>query len=134
MVLPKDADPGQTLRAVEYLEGHVNCRCTLVPRPKSYAELTGDPSIPDTRPPIQTGPEAFAKLPAATQRAILGPGKHALYEAGVPLDAMWQTHSSAEWGRSRVGKPLYALQAEVDAGMHSGGGGLTAEPSAAEPM
>lgn len=98
------------------MDAHVNCRCTMVPRAKSYAEILGDPSLPDNRPKTDTGPEAFAKLDPAIQRSILGPGKFALYQRGVPLEAMWQTSASPSWGVSRVAKPLYQLRDEIENG------------------
>ncbi len=106
---------GRTIPVVEVMETHVNCRCTMVPKAKSYADILGDPSLPDTRPDMGTGPDAFAKLDPALQRQILGPGKYALYQQGVPIEAMWQT-STSEWGTSRVAKPLWMLQQEVKDG------------------
>jgi hypothetical protein len=105
--------PGEVLRATDYLEGHVNCRCTLIPRPKSYADLLGDPSLPDSRVPVKTGPEEFAKLDPAVQRSILGPGKYDLYQRGVPLEAFVDRHQSDVWGASRVAKPLRDVLAEM---------------------
>jgi hypothetical protein len=105
--------PGEVLRATDYLEGHVNCRCTLIPRPKSYADLLGDPTLPDSRVPVKTGPEEFAKLDPAVQRSILGPGKYDLYQRGVPLEAFVDRHQSDVWGASRVAKPLRDVLAEM---------------------
>ena len=33
------------------LATHEGCRCALIARAKSYAEILGDPSLPDNRPP-----------------------------------------------------------------------------------
>lgn len=106
----------RSVAVVDVMETHVNCRCTMVPRAKSYADLLGDPSLPDTRPDMGTGPEAFAKLSPAIQAEILGPGKMALYRRGIPLEAMWRSSTSGEWGTSRVGKSLRQLREEIAAG------------------
>ena len=113
MTLPRDLTAGTALKATEYLEGHVNCRCTLVPRPRSYADILGDPSLPDNRPPIESGASLFAKLPPSQQLRILGPGKYELYRQGVPLEAFAQRVSSAEWGAARVSKSLADLKREL---------------------
>lgn len=98
-----------------------NCRCTLIPRPKSYGDILGDPSLPDERPPISTGAEEFAKLSPGQQASILGPGKFALFQMGVPLEAFVNRVESSAWGASRVAKPLFQLAEELKAGGWSGG-------------
>jgi len=108
------------IAVTEVMESHVNCRCTMVPRAKSYAELTGDPTLADNRVVQEDGPAAFAKLSPAVQRQILGPGKFGLYQQGVPLDAMWERVYSGQWGTSRVAKPLYRIQAEIASGKWAG--------------
>lgn len=54
---------------------HPACRCTLIP-------VTND------RLSVKSGPDVFDSLPASEQRFILGPGKFALYQDGVPLKDM----------------------------------------------
>lgn len=113
--------PGDAVKATDYLEGHVNCRCTLIPRPKSYGDILGDPSLPDERPAVTTGAEEFAKLSPGQQASILGPGKFALFQMGVPLEAFVNRVESSAWGASRVAKPLFQLAEELKAGGWSGG-------------
>ena len=98
---------------------HPNCRCVLMPRAKSYGEIIGDPSLPDTRPPIVRGEDAFAKLSADRQRAALGPGRYALYQKGMPLSQMLRARPDPVWGLTRgmapmrLLKPARALHPEV---------------------
>lgn len=68
-----------------------NCRCVAAPL------VTG--SSLDYGP---TGEEAFAALPADTQRQILGPGRHDRYRRGeITLPDMVQRPYSARWGTMR---------------------------------
>lgn len=79
---------------------HPNCRCVLLPKTKSWKGLGYD--VEDRRPRIETGPELFARLPAADQAAVLGPGAYKAYRAGdVALnDFVGITHSTV-WGTGR---------------------------------
>lgn len=105
-----------SLSAVEVMETHVNCRCTMVPRAKSYAEILGDDTTPDNRTQWGTGQEAFDKMPEAHKLEILGPGKYALYRQGVPLDAMWKQSYSPEWGSSRVSRSIADIKDRMEGG------------------
>lgn len=69
---------GQVFNVEEKLNGHPNCRCTMVPKTASWEEL-GFTNIPDTNPVIEEGSEWFNKQPESVQKAILGPGKLNLY-------------------------------------------------------
>lgn len=66
----------------ETLNSHACCRCCMVPRTKSW-EALGFPGVPDSRPEIADGATLFERLPVADQRAILGPGKLALWQSGA---------------------------------------------------
>lgn len=90
----------------ETLNGHVNCRCTMLPRRKSLAEL-GYPGIPDSRLELETGPEWFARQPVEMQARILGAKGQAAYAAGdVTLEDFVGVHHSAEWGSQRYERSL----------------------------
>lgn len=98
----------------ETLDGHQRCRCVPVPRTKSWAELTGDDSIPDTRPVIETGEEKFARLPGTVQAEILGDRLHELYTAGtVTLADCVQTSHDARWGSMRSAATVEQAQANA---------------------
>lgn len=98
--------PGLT---VAPMETHPNCRCVLSPRPKSYAEILNDPTIPDRRLPMVPGSSLFSNLPFDRQRAILGPGRHDLYLQGVPLTEMLGRVGNRTWGDMIRMKPLREL-------------------------
>jgi SPP1 gp7 family putative phage head morphogenesis protein len=100
-----------TKRVAEVFATHVSCRCVLLPRSKSYAEITGDASLPDNRPQITPGPTLFARQTPERQAAILGPGKFALYKAGqLELGDLVELVDDSRWGPTRREIPLYRLQ------------------------
>lgn len=83
----------------EILTGHINDRCTPIPKTLSWEEL-GFTGIKDTqyKPPL--GSDVFKGLSEAEQRRILGPGKYDLYKDGAPLEDFVGTHKSEKWGES----------------------------------
>ncbi len=85
----------------EPFASHIRCRCTPVP------VLRDAPAVdPDT-----TGAAWFARQPADVQRAMLGPGKHALYQQGkLTLADLVGVKEDARWGRSRYLKSLGGIQ------------------------
>lgn len=90
-----------TLHTVdEPFSSHLACRCSPVPRTKSW-EALGLTGIPETRPTIEDGPTAFARLSEAEQREILGPGRLRLWNSGVPLSAMVEVTHDRKWGEGR---------------------------------
>jgi SPP1 gp7 family putative phage head morphogenesis protein len=87
--------------ASERLDGHQQCRCAMVPKVRSWSEILGDPSIPDDRPAIETGEEAFQRLSENDQRSILGDGLFALWSEGaVSFDALAVRTEDPRWGAS----------------------------------
>lgn len=86
----------------EKLDDHPNGRCVAVPRTKSWGELLGDDTLPDTRPAVESGSDLFAKLSVDEQREILGGGLYNLYSAGkiALADTVVQTQN-ARWGSMR---------------------------------
>ncbi|MFH0983671.1 MAG: hypothetical protein V2A79_19315, partial [Planctomycetota bacterium] len=92
---------GQHVRVAQVagMATHPACRCVLAPRARSYADIVGDPSLPDSRPPIVNGEDAFARLTPAQRLRVLGPKKAALYEAGeISLSDLARSTRSADWG------------------------------------
>lgn len=86
---------------------HPCCRCGMVPRTRSWAELGID--LPDTRPTVEPGADVFEKLSGADKLTVLGPGKYELYRAGdLELSDLIKTTRSA-YGEARVEKPLREL-------------------------
>lgn len=85
----------------ERMASHVSCRCSQVPRSKSWEEL-GITGVPDTRPPIQKGSDWFAAQPEDVQRGILGsPAALEAYKKGeVKLEDFVGRRDSTRWGAS----------------------------------
>ncbi len=94
---------------IDIMPSHPSCRCSMQPRAKSYAEILGDPTFPDQRPPIVPGPDRFANLPPEDQQRILGPGRYELFRAGLPLRDMIGNVHDDRWGDMRVLTPLSRL-------------------------
>lgn len=110
----------------ETMAAHVNCRCRMVPLPHLppeardafVAAIIGDPrpgqrggTLPQGRgaPTAQSSPgeQAFARLPDATKRRLLGPARYALLmRGGVPLRRLVGYTESSVWGRSVHLRPL----------------------------
>ncbi|MFN7948372.1 MAG: phage minor head protein [Blastocatellia bacterium] len=102
----------------ERLESHPNCRCTAVPKTKSWAEL-GFVGIEETRPQIESGEQWFAGQPAEYQQSILGPEAFRAYKAGtVKLADFVGRKNKSEWGRPyhrRSLKEALAIAAQREA-------------------
>lgn len=95
----------------EHLDGHPNCRCTPLPITRTWEELGAPPGTPDTNPDIPQGPDEFAQLDAATQRAVLGPKKFEAYQDGrLELRDLVGRRDHAEWGTTRYERSLADLE------------------------
>jgi SPP1 gp7 family putative phage head morphogenesis protein len=85
---------------------HPNCRCNMIPKTPSWAEL-GYADIPETGPDVTPGPELFKQLGEAAQRRILGPRRFDLYKAGkIDLPDMVRNTYTRDWGD---GKALFDI-------------------------
>jgi hypothetical protein len=92
-------------------EEHPRGRCSPIPVLKD-APLLGH---------IQTGPEWFAEQPAATQKAILGPGAYEAFSRGeIQLQDMAQRTFDEQWGGSIQRSSL--IQARASARQRRAGG------------
>lgn len=82
------------------LPSHPSCRCCMVAITKSWAEITGDESIPDTRPVIETADALFARLSDTDKETVLGRGGYAAWNNGngTPLSAFGVVLQDARWG------------------------------------
>jgi SPP1 gp7 family putative phage head morphogenesis protein len=91
---------GQEFSLEEPFGSHVNCRCTPIP-------LLRDRETP----PRETGEAWFARQHADVQRAMLGPGKHALYQEGtISLRDLVGVKDDPQWGRGRYQRSLRELR------------------------
>lgn len=85
------AQDGRVFPLDEPMPRHPRCRCTCVP--ELLPEFAGPPS---RRP---SGPAAFARLPEADQRRVLGPAKLAALKAGaIDLVDLVGTKDAGAWG------------------------------------
>lgn len=92
------------------LDDHVQGRCAMVPKSKSWAEL-GFPGIEEPVM-VEPGAEVFARLDEAKQRAILGPAAHEAYRTGaITLSDFVGRSESVQWGTMRYAKSLSAILA-----------------------
>jgi SPP1 gp7 family putative phage head morphogenesis protein len=96
-----------TLQATDtIMPSHPNCRCVMIPATMSWAEITGDDSIPDTRPEVATPDRILAGLTDAEKIAIMGPARFELYKNGKPLLDMVQVKQDKDWGPTTRVLPL----------------------------
>jgi hypothetical protein len=96
-----------TLQATDtIMPSHPNCRCVMIPETLSWAEITGDSSIPDTRPEVATPDRILAGLTDAEKMAIMGPARFELYKNGKPLLDMVQVKQDKDWGPTTNVLPL----------------------------
>lgn len=82
----------------EPFASHPACRCVAIPEVASWEEL-GFPEVPDHRPRIETGEEAFARLTRPEKLHVVGAAKLALLDAGriTLMDLVRPTYSK-RWG------------------------------------
>lgn len=125
------ASHGEEFDVKEPMASHPNCRCTQIPKTKSWEDLGID--MPDsaemqygregqwvngqwvtsrTGRRKRTGEERFAELTDLEQRKILGPKKYAAYKAGdIQLRDTIVTRKNGRWGKTRsVGSLDQALR------------------------
>jgi len=96
-----------TLQATDtIMPSHPNCRCVMIPETLSWAEITGDSSIPDTRPEVATADRILAGLSESEKLAIMGPARFELYKNGKPLLDMVQVKQDKDWGPTTSVLPL----------------------------
>jgi hypothetical protein len=106
---------GQEFPLDEDMDSHNNCRCAMVPKTKSWADIfagTGiDASdIEETQADIPSGIDMFNAMSADAQRDLLGPAKYNAWKAGAfDLSDLVGTSSDGKWGTSRYEKSLKDL-------------------------
>lgn len=109
---------------------HVNCRCTIIARPKPLSEILNDPSIPDTRPKIEDGEAWFRRQPEERQRWILGEKRLAAWKAGqVTLADFVQYTDDPRWGPTRTETSLKGALENANARKTYG-----RDPAGAKPL
>ena len=100
---------GTVHKVEERLDGHPRCRCTRVPKTKSWEEL-GFPGAPDTSAHVPKGVDLFEKLPEEDQDKILGKAAGLAYRAGaVKLPQFVGRKRSKQWGTMRYTRSLQTI-------------------------
>lgn len=91
------AKHGTIHRLNDRMGSHPNCRCTMIPQVKPWKALGYN--VPDRRPTVERGADAFARLTAADQQAILGKAAYAAYiDKAVSLEQFAIERHSHDWG------------------------------------
>ena len=99
---------GKVYATNDEFESHPRCRCILVPITMTwmeYASVRGG-AVPD----YMSRDELIGMMPNAVLRDILGPGRYAMYEAGLPLERMIYIEQTAEYGHLIRITPLSVLR------------------------
>jgi SPP1 gp7 family putative phage head morphogenesis protein len=96
-----------TLQATDtIMPSHPNCRCVMIPETLSWAEITGDSSIPDTRPKVATPESILAGLNDSEIEEIMGEGRYRLWKEGKPLSDFVRVKENSDWGPTTSIIPL----------------------------
>lgn len=86
-------------------QGHQSCRCSRMPKTKSWRELGIDLDEPKSVMP--DAGEWFGSQDVATQKRILGPGRYAAWKRGNYPRSKWAVKKPNEdWRPSYVTSPL----------------------------
>jgi hypothetical protein len=99
---------GKMYDLADEFESHPRCRCILVPVTMSwmeYASVQGG-AMPD----YMSRDALIGIMPDAVLRDILGPGRYAMYEAGLPLERMIYIERTQEYGPLIRITPLSVLR------------------------
>lgn len=83
-------------------QGHQQCRCSRMPRTKTWGELGFD-GIEEPPSLVPDAGEFFARLPAADQKTILGAKRYDAWVAGdFPMESWATKKSTTGWRDSYV--------------------------------
>ena len=93
----------------EIMPSHPNCRCVMIPETLSWAEITGDSTIPDTRPEVASPERILAGLSESDKLTIMGPQRYAMYKEGKQLTDFVQVIPNQDWGPTTRVRPLSSL-------------------------
>lgn len=86
-------------------DGHQSCRCSRMPKTKTWRELGID--IDEPAPVTPDAGEWFSSQDVATQKQILGPARYAAWKRGdYPMSKWAVARSNEGWRRSYVTSPL----------------------------
>lgn len=90
---------------------HPNCRCILIPKTKTWAEITGDDSIEEEFDKIPTADQLFNKLSEKDKIRVLGPTRYKLMkEQNLSLKDFMSINNNSDWGPTTTIKPIRDLR------------------------
>lgn len=102
---------GTVHKLSEKMESHPNCRCSMMPKTKTWSAL-GYPGVTDTVQDVELGNILFDALSSKDRLFILGPAKYRAYEAGeIDLQDLLGRQRSRRWGVTRYERSLKAALA-----------------------
>ena len=89
---------GQEFDTDEKMSNHPACRCSMVPKTKTWKEL-GFSNVTESRPDFPSGTELFEQQSESLKRSVLGPKAYDAYKNGeVKLTDFIHVDQSHEWG------------------------------------
>lgn len=97
---------GTVYKLNQILPTHPNCRCIIVPKTKTWAEITGDNTIEEVSDKIPSAAQLFDRLSEKDKKRVLGPERYNLWKEGKPLDTFVAIKQDADWGPTTIIKPL----------------------------
>jgi|SRR5687768_11755354 len=102
---------GQEFDTNERMANHPACRCSMVPKTKTWKEL-GFSNVPESRPDFPRGTDLFDKQSESVKRTVLGPAAFDAYKRGdVKLEDFIHVDRSRTWGTTyRRGSLANALK------------------------
>lgn len=90
----------------ERLDGHPNCRCAMIPKTRTFADL-GIKGVADTGATVPPGEELFDRLPDDQKRKVLGPAAYEAYtDDALRLADLVEQRTDSRWGSMRTTKSL----------------------------
>lgn len=102
---------GTVHKLSEKMESHPNCRCSMMPKTKSWSAL-GFPGVAEAVEDVELGNILFDALSSKDRLFILGPAKFRAYEAGeITLQDLLGRQRSRRWGVTRYERSLKAALA-----------------------
>jgi len=98
---------GKEYKTNQIMPSHPQCRCVIVPKTKSWYEITGIEGFDDDDGgKIPTGDEILNSLGDERARLILGPSRFNLWKNGTSLEKMAQIINNVDYGPQTRVVPL----------------------------
>jgi len=89
---------GKEYQTSEILPTHPQCRCVMVPKTLTWAEITGIEGLDEEEGKIRNGDDILKEVGDEKARLILGPGRYNLWKDGLSVSRMGTEVFDANWG------------------------------------